>query len=595
MSEGEVKKNISRIRTFKSDSQKAQASSSVPDTKILTKPVAVQIKNTPSENKPATAKSFFSLTKKEPQQNIELKSLPSLKTQDKTDPGSKYKKISEEIAHVAKTQKYSILSDTDNEYDVDAEIAGGVIIRDTKRKRFKLVPALFEAATTWYQHAKEKQQLGRMPKHSVAKVETRIGVIEKAAEGSEHAPKEDIVHVTEHLRSIIRRPISTSIDIKAKEEVTAASWARIGDANPKEETLKAQEEALAQLKKITDIPEAIKIEDILKVETKATVAAHPTLDISPSVEPVAPVAKTILPENTKTVTPPQPLKKAEEQTSIVIATVPKKSSRLIEVELEKNLFTRDTVQLEKNVQAEPLPVVATELEKKRVVYAPPREEKKSSLYFYTLIGVIFFSSILGVAVTYYLYTRQEQSQITQPEITVVSPTVVKSQSTDSFIVPQTGSAFIQEVKKKITENDGVVELKPKVQEGSQERDATAAEILAILQLHIAPSFTRSIKEIRFGGINGDVPFIIIKTTSFDSAFAGILNWERYMIQDVSPLFENSSLNQNAFKDIIAVNKNVRLLVGQNGDDVLIYTFKDQNTLVITQSRKALEELLPLVE
>ena len=595
MSEGEVKKNISRIRTFKSDSQKAQASSSVSNTTILTKPVPVEIKNIPSKNKPITAESFFSFTKNDIKKNIEQETQAPEKLEEEMDSTSKYKKISEEIAHVAKTQKYSILSDTDNEYDVDAEIAGGVIIRDTKHKRFKLVPALIEATTQWYKKTREKQTVSRMPKHTVAKVETRVEVVEKATEGSEHAPKEDVLHVTEHLRNIIRTPISTAINIKAKEEVEAPSWARIGDVDPKEATLKAQEEALAQLKKITDAVETIKEKDVVEVEIKTPAVVHPKLETSLPTEQVTPVVETILQERMQSTTPLQTLEKAEEQTVVKIASIPQKSVRLIEVELKKNLFTRDTYGTQKDIPEVPLPVITTAPEKKQVAYAPPREEKKSSLYFYTLIGVIFFSSILGVTVTYYLYTRQAQSQNTQPEIAIVSPSVVRSQSTDSFMMPKTASAFIQEVQKKIIENDGVVELKPKVQEGTQERDATAAEILDVLQPHVPGSFARSITEIRFGGINGDVPFIIITTTSFDSAFAGILNWERYIIQDISPLFGNTSLNQNTFKDLIAVNKNVRLLIGQNGDDVLVYTFKDQNTLVITQSRKALEELLPLVE
>jgi hypothetical protein len=81
-----------------------------------------------------------------------------------------------------------------------------------------------------------------------------------------------------------------------------------------------------------------------------------------------------------------------------------------------------------------------------------------------------------------------------------------------------------------------------------------------------------------------------------------------MSADLSPLFGtpvSSSYNPEVrtdtgtseayFKDIIASNKNARLLVDENGDDRIVYTFIDKNTIVITTTRDALSDILPLVD
>jgi hypothetical protein len=88
----------------------------------------------------------------------------------------------------------------------------------------------------------------------------------------------------------------------------------------------------------------------------------------------------------------------------------------------------------------------------------------------------------------------------------------------------------------------------------------------------------------------------------------MLGWEEAMSADLAPLFGSpvsSSYNPEVrtdtgtseayFKDVIAVNKNARLLVDENGDDRIIYTFIDKNTVVITTTREALSEIVPLLK
>ena len=99
----------------------------------------------------------------------------------------------------------------------------------------------------------------------------------------------------------------------------------------------------------------------------------------------------------------------------------------------------------------------------------------------------------------------------------------------------------------------------------------------------------------------------MKTQNFDTAFAGMLAWEKTMSADLSPLFgapvvmsfdpsarTDTQVREAFFKDTIASNKNVRLLLDEEGRDRIVYTFVNQNTVLITTTRTALDALLPLV-
>jgi hypothetical protein len=138
--------------------------------------------------------------------------------------------------------------------------------------------------------------------------------------------------------------------------------------------------------------------------------------------------------------------------------------------------------------------------------------------------------------------------------------------------------------------------------------AGAELILQVLEPRTLGSFTRSIKEITFGGTQNSQPFIILKSTSFDVAFAGMLDWEQTISADLSPLFgtpvtetfdssarTDSQVRSAYFKDTITGNKSVRLLLDENGKDRIVYTFINQNTILITTNRESLETLIPLAQ
>lgn len=93
--------------------------------------------------------------------------------------------------------------------------------------------------------------------------------------------------------------------------------------------------------------------------------------------------------------------------------------------------------------------------------------------------------------------------------------------------------------------------------------------------------------------NGNQPFLIFTTQFFENAFAGMLSWEPLMSDDLLPLFHSAEREDVAgknFEDVVVRNRDIRALKNQVGDIVLLYSFFNRNTLVITTSLDTLDEI-----
>lgn len=114
------------------------------------------------------------------------------------------------------------------------------------------------------------------------------------------------------------------------------------------------------------------------------------------------------------------------------------------------------------------------------------------------------------------------------------------------------------------------------------------------------------KEFLLGihSFNGNQPFLILKTNSFQQAYTGMLGWENNLIDDLSPLFYSPEknpeaeldstekiLNQKGFVDSVLKNKDVRILRNDSGKIILIYSIIDKDTIVITTNEYSFTEVI----
>lgn len=110
-------------------------------------------------------------------------------------------------------------------------------------------------------------------------------------------------------------------------------------------------------------------------------------------------------------------------------------------------------------------------------------------------------------------------------------------------------------------------------------------------------------------------FLILKTSSFENAFTGMLEWEKNMENDLGPIFiespnkatgdinidltttngtttSESFINvKKTFEDIVIKNKDTRVLNDLNGNSKLMYSFPDRKTILITTNQYTMIEVL----
>jgi hypothetical protein len=128
---------------------------------------------------------------------------------------------------------------------------------------------------------------------------------------------------------------------------------------------------------------------------------------------------------------------------------------------------------------------------------------------------------------------------------------------------------------------------------------TTQNFLEILESKSQGSLTRAFNPIFMLGVLGGEKkstFMIIPLSSFENAYPGMLAWESTMAEDIGPLFASRILIANntgelEFKDITLQNKDARILRDQDGQTLLIYSFFDNQTLIITDNEGSLTTII----
>lgn len=129
-----------------------------------------------------------------------------------------------------------------------------------------------------------------------------------------------------------------------------------------------------------------------------------------------------------------------------------------------------------------------------------------------------------------------------------------------------------------------------------------SDIAGIMDLGIPDVLARTIKTgwmlgvyTDQGGVN--TLFVAAKTDFFQNAFAGMLQWEPSMADDLSPYLDPLAQNNvsGRFIDEIIKNKDVRTFIANDGRTLFTYSFLDNATLVMSQDTGALQEVIIRLE
>lgn len=147
--------------------------------------------------------------------------------------------------------------------------------------------------------------------------------------------------------------------------------------------------------------------------------------------------------------------------------------------------------------------------------------------------------------------------------------------------------------------------------------------LSAMRLRAPDVLTRSVRsESSVGGVGASgssYPFFILRTTSYERSFSGMLAWESTIAQDLSILYPeyqsasiptldptattttslassspattNSARPERAFRDEVVESYDVRVLRDEEGRSLMLYGYRDERTLVIVRDEAAFAAVL----
>jgi len=160
-------------------------------------------------------------------------------------------------------------------------------------------------------------------------------------------------------------------------------------------------------------------------------------------------------------------------------------------------------------------------------------------------------------------------------------------------------------------------------DGANESPITASEFLTLIKADVPPEIARNLlPQYMFGmhNFNGNQEFLILKVSSYDTTFSGMLSWETDLWQNFKNLFglsdatltgttvpANSSTSSPSapdstgqssfgievkkFQDAEFDNKNARVVKDASGNIIFLYSIINPSTIVITTNPGTLREIV----
>ena len=249
-----------------------------------------------------------------------------------------------------------------------------------------------------------------------------------------------------------------------------------------------------------------------------------------------------------------------------------------------------------------------------------------------LLSVILIGG--GLVGAYYLYLKSPLS-LPPPEVKpLVIPSIIPGDKQTSVSIENISNDKLKKVilpllEKNSLEKGQISELILQIKSGETTMKIPASDFIRKINVDAPDVFIRSLQDRWMLGIytgeNGTkAPLFIFTTDFFQNTFAGMLSWEESMPDDLAILLgykervekaetEDNTNDVNAsssapstditsyfsiqgdFVDKQILNRDVREFISKNGEILLLYTFLDKNTLLITTQEEALIESINRID
>ena len=127
------------------------------------------------------------------------------------------------------------------------------------------------------------------------------------------------------------------------------------------------------------------------------------------------------------------------------------------------------------------------------------------------------------------------------------------------------------------------------------------EFFGILESQIPAPLLRSLAPKYMLGMimkGGPHPFIILKSTDYETSFANMFTWEKKIFHDFYiplSLVGGERAFESRFTDLLVENKAIRILYSETKEVIMLYSFINEQTMVITKDIETFKTLRKLIE
>jgi hypothetical protein len=275
-------------------------------------------------------------------------------------------------------------------------------------------------------------------------------------------------------------------------------------------------------------------------------------------------------------------------------------------------------------------------------------ESKPRLLRTLVIGASVLLLVAAGGIGFYIFAKLQPVPIAQQS---PAPFILVDDTQSVAITSNDGRSSIMQMLTAARDNLslslGLVErlqiVKPTAANDGTLQEVGAPEFLQLLTPKIPPALVRTLEPQMLLGIHSydqNQMFMIFKTDSYETAYSGMLAWESTMQSDLSPLFTrtpavragttvtppvvpvlatststtttsvaSSTASTSAtatttsstpapeqffvgdFTDQVVVNHDARVVLNKDGDILLLWTFLDRSTIVITTNDATLREVI----
>ncbi len=250
------------------------------------------------------------------------------------------------------------------------------------------------------------------------------------------------------------------------------------------------------------------------------------------------------------------------------------------------------------------------------------EEEKISRWRIALMvgGAVLIVAALGLVATLLLRAAPQPTATTSTEVPFMAvdqviPVVVHSDVSRDELMTS-----LQAARQQVALSVGLVaQLYAGVSSttGTLPIAISSQQLLAALSPDIPQDLLRTVLPVYLLGVHSfdeNQTFLVLRVDSYQQAYSGLLVWEPNMQQELAPLFTRKpalhlppstssgqaatststttdQFIQTGFVDKVVENHDARVVLNSAGDILLLWTFLDRNTVVITTNEYTLREVI----